>query len=77
MSEDWRVDSHDKEIKQLTGDLYGTKEELRTELREANEKISKLERRPSERATNIKAAIGDYVRGGLIGFLIVAVASKY
>lgn len=58
-------------------DLYETKEELRKELREANEKISRMERRASEWVTNIKAAIFGLVQGGVVGFLIVEIAKKH
>jgi hypothetical protein len=73
MSEDWRVDSHDKEIKQLKDDLCETKEVLR----EAKEKIWRLERRASAWVGNIKAALLGIVQGGLIAALFIAIASNH
>ncbi|MGN6254944.1 MAG: hypothetical protein ACTHO8_08195 [Solirubrobacterales bacterium] len=44
MTEDWRVDSHDREIEKLKDDLFKANEKIY----QVNEKIRVLEARPGE-----------------------------
>jgi predicted RNase H-like nuclease (RuvC/YqgF family) len=41
MTDDWRVDTHDKEIERLKDDLLETKEKLRDDLRKTNQELRK------------------------------------
>jgi hypothetical protein len=92
MSEDWRVDSHDRKITQLQdklreartefwNDLREAKNELRTEMRtelhETNNKIRALEDRPSEWLVKVMPVIVALLLGACIALLATGVLHKH
>jgi hypothetical protein len=88
MSDDWRVDSHDKEIKELRdklreaktevwNDIRGVKEELRKELGEAKDRIRALENRPYEWFVRVMPVIIGIMAGAYVALLIAGVIHKH
>lgn len=66
MSEDWRVDSHDRQIEKITDDL-----------REANDKIRALEQRPLDWLAKVMPVIAALLLGACLALVIAGVIHKH